>query len=72
LPARGIIRVLNCIVEQRGKPEHIRSDNGPEFISQNLQTLGEENQIEMKYIQPGKPTKKLSLNGKMEVLEENY
>jgi len=56
LPARRIIRVLNRIVEQRGKPEHIRSDNGPEFISQHLQTWCEENQIEMKYIQPGKPT----------------
>jgi len=51
LPAKRIIRVLNYIVEQRGKPEYIRSDNGPEFISQHLQTLGEENQIEMKYIQ---------------------
>jgi len=38
LPARRIIRVLNRIVEQRGKPEHIRSDNGPEFISNHLQT----------------------------------
>jgi len=56
LPARRIIRVLNRIVEQRGKPEHIRSDNGPEFISHHLQTWCEENQIEMKYIQPGKPT----------------
>ena len=56
LPARRIIRVLNRIVEQRGKPEHIRSDNGTEFISHHLQTWCEENQIEMKYIQPGKPT----------------
>lgn len=56
LPARRVIRVLNRIVEQRGKPAHIRSDNGPEFISHHLQTWCEENQIEMKYIQPGKPT----------------
>lgn len=64
LTARRIIRVLNCIVEQRGKPEHIRSDNGHEFISQHLQTLGEENQIEMKYIQPGKPTQKAFIERK--------
>ena len=56
LPAKRIIRVLNRIVEQRGKPEHIRLDNGPKFISHHIQTLGEENQTEMKYIQPGKPT----------------
>jgi putative transposase len=48
--------VLNRIIEQRGKLEHIRLDNGPEFISHHLQTWCEEKQIEMKYNQPGKPT----------------
>ncbi len=56
LPARRMKTLLNRIVEQRGKPEHIHSDNGPKFISHHLQTWCEENQIQIKYIQPGKST----------------
>lgn len=47
MPARRIIRVLNRSVEQICKPEQIRSDNGPEFISHHLKTRCEENQIEI-------------------------
>jgi len=36
LPAARVIRSLNQIIEWRGKPKQIRSDNGPEFISQAL------------------------------------
>ncbi len=32
------------------------SDNSPELVSQDLQTWGEENQIEIKYIELGKLT----------------
>ena len=35
LPALRVIRSLNQIIEWRGKPKVIRSDNGPEFISLN-------------------------------------
>jgi putative transposase len=36
LPAARVIRSLNQIIEWRGKPTQIRSDNGPEFISHLL------------------------------------
>lgn len=36
LPSLRITRVLNRIIEQRGKPANLRSDNGPEFISHVL------------------------------------
>lgn len=33
-PALRVIRVLEYLLEFRGKPAMIRVDNGPEFISQ--------------------------------------
>jgi putative transposase len=56
MPSLRVIRVLNRVIEQRGKPSNIRSDNGPEFISHVLQDWCEKHQITLQYIQPGKPT----------------
>ena len=56
MPSLRVIRVLNRIIAQRGKPANIRSDNGPEFISHLLQQWCEDNGITLQYIQPGKPT----------------
>jgi putative transposase len=55
LPARRVIRVLECLIAYRGKPCNIRVDNGPEFISEKLQQWCTENRITLLYIQPGKP-----------------
>jgi putative transposase len=38
-----------------GIPEHIRSDNGPEFIEQKVRQWLQENQIKTLYIDPGSP-----------------
>lgn len=56
LPSLRVIRVLEKIIEKRGCPAIIRSDNGPEFISHQLQQWCEAKQIVLHYIQPGKPT----------------
>jgi len=56
LPAPRIIRVLDRIASQRGYPEKMRLDNGPEFISVALADWAEENQVMLDFIQPGKPT----------------
>lgn len=56
LPSLRVIRVLNRIIQQRGKPANLRSDNGPEFISHHLQQWCMDNTITLQYIQPGKPT----------------
>lgn len=56
LPALRVLRVLQRLVESRGKPQAIRVDNGPEFISDQLQQWCEANQINLLFIQPGKPT----------------
>ena len=56
LPSRRVIMELNKLIEWRGKPEKIRSDNGPEFIAEAMREWCVDNKIEWQYIQPGKPT----------------
>ena len=48
-------RVLERVMEWRGKPKFIRTDNGPEFISHELADSCKGLDIEIRYIQPGKP-----------------
>ena len=55
MPSSRVVRHLNELIEIYGKPQALRCDNGPEFISQNLVDWAEKNGIELKYIQPGKP-----------------
>ncbi len=55
LPTSRVVRSLNRIIEWRGKPQFIRVDNGPEYISGMLKLWAETLGIHMKYIQPGKP-----------------
>jgi putative transposase len=56
LPGEKVINVLKEIIFWRGKPQRLRIDNGPEFISKALKKWCNEKNIELKYIQPGKPT----------------
>lgn len=55
LPALRVKRVLDEIAATRGLPANIRSDNGPEFISQCMEQWCEDNKVSWHYIQPGKP-----------------
>ena len=55
LPAERVVRSLNQIIEWRGKPQIIRVDNGPEYISGKLMAWAERMDIHIQYIQPGKP-----------------
>ena len=66
ISAKKLIEILDKVVEYRGKPAYIRCDNGPEFISQKLEKWAEKKQIELKFIQPGKP----SQNGLIERLNK--
>lgn len=56
LPALRVTRLLDRLVERYGKPERLRSDNGPEFISQALQDWCSDKEIGLHWIEPGKPT----------------
>jgi putative transposase len=55
IPGEGVKRALEEVIEWRGKPDEIRTDNGPEFISAVLEQFCESNNIRLKHIQPGKP-----------------
>lgn len=55
LPSERVTRTLDQIIEWRGKPEEIRCDNGPEYISHHLQAWAEKRNISISYIQPGNP-----------------
>jgi len=55
LPATRVARLLNQIIEWRGKPKQIRCDNGPEYISGLLAAWAEQKGIELLFIQPGNP-----------------
>ena len=56
LPALRVQRALDEIVQTKGLPANIRTDNGPEFISHLMEQWCEANQVSWHYIQPGKPT----------------
>lgn len=68
MPSMGVTRILDEIIETYGKPEAIRCDNGPEFISYHIQQWAVDNGIELKYIQPGKPNQ----NGYIERFNRTY
>jgi putative transposase len=55
IPSQRVTRTLDRIIEWRGKPDSIRCDNGPEYISKTLRNWAAENQIDLNFIQPGKP-----------------
>ena len=56
LPSARVTRVLDQIIEWRGKPTALRCDNGPEYLSQTLVEWANAHRITLLYIQPGKPT----------------
>lgn len=55
---RGIdvAAVLERITKQHGLPKRIQVDNGPEFISKDLDRWAYWNHVELDFSQPGKPT----------------
>ena len=55
LPALRVIRTLQQLIEMRNKPQTIRVDNGPEFVSDKLQQWCDAKRIHLQFIQPGKP-----------------
>jgi putative transposase len=60
--SRRVTRVLEGIVAERGGPQSIRCDNGPELTSRHMLGWCVERQIELANIEPGKPTQ----NGRVE------
>lgn len=72
-----VVRLLEELREITGLPAMIVSDNGPEFTSRAFLTWAERSGIELRFIQPGKPTQNAfveSFNGKFrtECLEAHW
>lgn len=55
LPAERVVRVLEILLLERTAPQSIRMDNGPELISQRLESWAKDQHIQLLHIQPGKP-----------------
>jgi putative transposase len=68
LTSQRIIRELNTLIEWRGKPVKLRVDNGPEFVSAAMELWAEQNKIQLKFIQKGKPHQ----NGYIERFNRTY
>jgi putative transposase len=68
LPGGRVVRVLDGLVAERGKPAMIVSDNGTELTCNAIIKWTEENGVEWHYIAPGKPQQNgfmESFNGKL-------
>jgi putative transposase len=55
LPAARVVAILVGLIREQGAPEHIRSDNGPEFIAKEIRRGLEEAKVEVLYVEPGAP-----------------
>ena len=53
--AVDVITVVEAAFERYGRPGHLRSDNGPEFIAYAIQDWLKENEVKTLYIKPGSP-----------------
>ncbi|MBG0808200.1 IS3 family transposase [Methylosinus sp. H3A] len=75
ISGKRVARELSALIERRGKPGMIASDNGTEFTSNAVLSWSEENKVEWHFIMPGKPMQNgfcESFNGRMrdELLNE--
>ena len=63
-----VLRVLERLIAERGAPQRIRTDNGPEFTSRAYLAWSLEQRIELVHIRPGKPVENAlveSFNGRL-------
>lgn len=71
LPSLRVIRVLEQLVKQRGKPANIRTDNGPEFVSLQLQQWCAKTPLPYSTSDQASRCRTLTLNERMAVCVES-
>jgi putative transposase len=54
--APQVVEVLHKLVAQRGAPQRIHCDNGPEFISLHLDQWAYWNHVKLEFSRPGRPS----------------
>ena len=77
LPSSKVIETLEMLASERGLPEAITLDNGPEYTSKIIQQWAEEKGVHFDYITPGRPMENgyvESFNGRFreECLNQNW
>jgi putative transposase len=55
MSAKRVSELLALMIRERGAPVHIRSDNGPEFIAQQIRRWLSAAKVETLYVEPGSP-----------------
>jgi putative transposase len=55
LDSGRVTRVLERLIDERGRPENVRSDNGPGFTSRRMLGWAEDWKVGLVHIQPGRP-----------------
>lgn len=55
LPGARVVRVLDRLIAERGRPRQIVLDNGPELTSRVLDHWAYQQQVQLQFIDPGKP-----------------
>ena len=68
LPGARVARVLDQLVELRGCPQQLLTDNGPEFAGLTLDRWAHQHQVHHRFIEPGKPSQNghnESFNGRL-------
>lgn len=68
LPSVSVIAVLDQVIGDRGRPQEIVMDNGPELTSRRLDQWADERGIQLHFIEPGKPVQNAvmeSFNGRL-------
>ena len=55
IPSARVVRLMEQLIEVYGRPAAVRVDNGPELTAQAFVDWCEQQAIELRYIQPGKP-----------------
>jgi putative transposase len=68
ISSERVVKILERIILEKGKPQAIRVDNGPEFISGTMHEWCLDKQIKLQFIQPGKPMQ----NGYIERFNRSY
>ena len=66
--SRDVMLTLQYLFSVRGAPEHLRSDNGPEFVAHDIQRWLKRSEVNTLYINKGSPWENgyvESFNGKL-------
>jgi putative transposase len=77
LSGHRVVRALDTLAAEYGRPKTLLTDNGPEFTSKALELWAYRNGVALQFIQPGKPMQNAfaeSFNGRFrdECLNEHW